>query len=363
VTGGRGVRLFELVRSYADLGEHRTGTTADAATVDWFADELVARGAVVERRTFDFEQYSVDWEVAIDGEAVTSLPLFYQGVGNAETSAPARAAVDAFGLLVSGGDDVPATEGEVLVVATTGADGRLVVPNRKPLLRPGPFVLLIPGALADGIDDASITVRIEASMVDGRSANVLGRFGNSERPLVVATPLSGWFRCAGERGTGIALALDIASAIAPEHPVVVAGTSGHELVDLGLQRFLTGGRPDACAVLHIGASAAAAQSPTQPVELSTGRFARAAVPDQAGIAEALAPAGLTPTFIDADAARDPASWAGEAREWCGLGVPLVSLTGYFPLFHTPDDLPDAATSPQLLERVHDALVEAARVLA
>ena len=54
---------------------------------------------------------------------------------------------------------------------------------------------------------------------------------------------------------------------------------------------------------------------------------------------------------------------GEAQEWCTLGVPLVSLTGYYPFFHTPKDVPAVATTPGLLTRTADALTEAAVLLS
>jgi hypothetical protein len=39
------------------------------------------------------------------------------------------------------------------------------------------------------------------------------------------------------------------------------------------------------------------------------------------------------------------------------------MAGGFPLFHTPEDVPDRATSPVLLERVYHAAVDMARILA
>jgi hypothetical protein len=54
---------------------------------------------------------------------------------------------------------------------------------------------------------------------------------------------------------------------------------------------------------------------------------------------------------------------GEARAWCALGRPLLSIAGRFSLFHTPEDVPERATAPALLERVAHAVLEAARLVA
>ena len=83
----------------------------------------------------------------------------------------------------------------------------------------------------------------------------------------------------------------------------------------------------------------------------------------AAIAAAFAPLAKAPVIVaDADRAR-PESWVGEAREWCTLDRPLISMAGGFPLFHTPEDVPERATTPALLERVYHAALAAARVLA
>jgi hypothetical protein len=64
--------------------------------------------------------------------------------------------------------------------------------------------------------------------------------------------------------------------------------------------------------------------------------------------EVLAPAGFP-------VRSNPARWLGEAEEWVRLGTPLLSLTSRFPLFHTPHDLPEHATSPEQLEVTHTAV--------
>jgi hypothetical protein len=204
--------------------------------------------------------------------------------------------------------------------------------------------------------------------VPGRSANLIARLGppspDRER-LLLTTPLSGWFRCAGERGTGIAVMLAVAERLAAEGvPLLLNGNSGHELVDVGAHRFAAE-KPDVRAVVHFGASVAAGEPDGMGgLHLTAALGIRAWAPGrEAALAAAFAPLGKTPAFVaDADRARVDA-WVGEARAWCTLDRPLVSMAGRFPLFHTPEDMPERATTPALLERAFAAALAAARSLA
>ena len=58
---------------------------------------------------------------------------------------------------------------------------------------------------------------------------------------------------------------------------------------------------------------------------------------------------------------NPAQWLGEGEEWVRLSTPLLSLTSRFPLFHTPQDLPEHSTSPEQLEVTHTAVNRAAQL--
>lgn len=60
---------------------------------------------------------------------------------------------------------------------------------------------------------------------------------------------------------------------------------------------------------------------------------------------------------------DPPQWFGESALWVGTGsAPVLSLVGFGPAYHTPGDRPDATTSPELLERVYDAVSSGLRVV-
>ena len=82
--------LYSIVDEYASLGDHRTGTQVDWDTTEWFCNELERCGARFEISRFEVAIYRADWRVAIDGEDVPSMPLFYEGVGRVQTTAVTR---------------------------------------------------------------------------------------------------------------------------------------------------------------------------------------------------------------------------------------------------------------------------------
>lgn len=220
---------------------------------------------------------------------------------------------------------------------------------------------LVSGFVADLLERASV-VRLEAGFDVGPagSANAIARLGPpGDHPVIITTPLTGWFGCAGERGTGIVVALRLARWMAAEHPVLFVGTTGHELGYLGIRAAVRSGALDgARAVIHVGASLAAAKDPEDP---TTFTDQRAAVTNLVGaprhdLDEAMA------TSDGPAVAAEHQPWLGEAEVLEVLDVPMLSVLGRFPLFHTPDDVPARATSPELLGRAMTAMQRAAAVL-
>jgi hypothetical protein len=110
-----------------------------------------------------------------------------------------------------------------------------------------------------------VTVRLTGRMEETTAVNVIGRL--VRRPdapwVVVSTPSSGWFTCAGERGPGVALLLALAEW-ARQRPdglnYFFVANSGHELDYLGARLLHDAGRAPAPADtrvwLHLGASIA-----------------------------------------------------------------------------------------------------------
>src|SRR5262245_64480219 len=258
-----GEHLYQLVQAYAALGEHRTGTPVDQATIAWVATELGTRGARVDTVPYQFERYVAHCRLLADAAEVEALPLYYEAVGEVHSSRlhVAELAFDAHRNAPQL-DEVVArarmSGADAAILATSGAGGHLISLNRAPVLGSGFPTVLVPGAVLPILRQAAVHLELDARLEPSASATVIGHLGQGDAtpPVVVATPLSGWFRCAGGRGTGIAITLQLATDLAARWPVMVVGTTGHELHYLGLRRFLAAHALHPSAVIHLGASLA-----------------------------------------------------------------------------------------------------------
>lgn len=375
-----GTRLYRLVTEYAAIGHHRTGTAEDEACRDWLGSELIRSGAIVRRHEYDFDRYDARWECSIDGEEVQALPLYYEAVGQVETDRPYTAELELeqveldvtrFGRRFDVVRADARREGAKAIVCPTVMRGHdfLAVPNRRVAPGAGLPTLLVPGGLAPRLREAHVALRFEAATRPARSADIVASFGAStyDGAFVLATPLSGWFEAAGERGTGIAIAIEIARVLAGRAPTVVVFTTGHELDHLGIRRLLAADNIRPRAIFFIGANVAAGVHDTRTGLLrhSDRGWKRASVSARAGEFEA-ALAELPGAFIEVPSAwsRDPEAWGGEAREWCSFGAPMVAIAGgIFPFFHALGDTPERSTSPSLVGSAYRAVLRVAEVLA
>lgn len=360
-----GDRLFNQVQEYSDLGFHRTGTPVDVATIEWFERQLLDMGARVERAPYRFPRYDAEWSLTVDGRELKSHPLYYEAVGNFDVTSPFVGTINISGsqptvdeierlkqkALKSGADG--------MVIGTTGRNGHVVVPNREPVLGGGFPTILAAGVFLERLQQGDVHMALDAEITEAESANVIGRIGDGDftRPVVVTTPLSGWFNCAGERGTGIAIALELAKSLAQNYPVIVIGATGHELENFGAKKHLETISEKPAAIIHMGASvAAAARGADGSLVISPTRHARTSATGEVAqdIEQALVPGQFA--FES-----NPPLYMGEGAEWARLGAPLLSFAGPFPLFHTPEDVPENATSPEIMQVVCDAVIEASHI--
>ncbi|MEZ5375896.1 MAG: hypothetical protein R2733_05230 [Acidimicrobiales bacterium] len=342
-----GSSLYRLVAEYGGFEHHRTGTEHERETQAWLGDHLTDRGAVVRTATYDFDQFVVaEHHVTLDGEAVEAMPLWYAGAGHHDTSDVDRI-VWPFAGGNHGTDDAWASliGTRPTVAATAGLDGKLGVPNRAPRFTLDQPVSLIAGSFAEQLLEADVRVVADFHRTTGESVNVFGRFGGeSASPLVITTPMTGWFACAGERGTGIAIAIELATRLGGERPVLFVGTTGHEIGYLGVDRLVNeAGFGTPAAIVHIGASTAAGVVLDGEGTLSPTRLALSSLPaaDGRAVVDAAADGGL-------NVLENPPDWFGEGEMLKRLDVPLLSFVGTFPDFHTPLDVVERVTTPSML---------------
>jgi hypothetical protein len=149
-------------------------------------------------------------------------------------------------------------------------------------------------------------------------------------PLVVMTPRSGWWTCAGERSGGIAAWLETARAVSATKPVRdvhFLASSGHELGQIGLDAYLEHRAAlvtQAKLWLHFGANIGAGrQIRLQSVDAEAQSQGVEALAKQGLVASQIVPLGTAP--------------GGEAGTIFRRHGRYLSLQGDNPLFHNPAD--------------------------
>jgi hypothetical protein len=358
-----GDALYRLVQAYSAFGDHRTGSAADAQTAAWFAQQLRERGAQVRLEPFDFAAEEAQAAVTIAGQPVQALPLRGHGQGEVDDEHPFIAEVpvldkdEASKALLDAIAQAHAAGARSVVVATRNPLGELQVPNATDAAGDALPVVLVPGRMADGLRHGPVRLHFSGHDTTGHSGNVIGEFGDvSRRPIVIATPLSCWFACAAERGSGVAVALALAQHLAPRFPVLVVGTTGHELLPrVGLQHYLANHHVEPLLLVHLGANVALGEAGADGgVQWAGKRVVGLRMPPPVAqrVLPALAAMQLKPYV-------NPPHWLGEGAIWAGAtDAPMMSFVGAGAQFHTPADTPEKATGPALLEQAADGIAHA-----
>ena len=382
--------LMADVRAYYEFGVHRTAHEGDRRTSDWLAERFRALGLETSEHPFTLRQFYLD-EASI-ADASGRLEAFPLWLPRATGPGGVR------GRLVRGEADTPAADLRGAVVWIEGApprpalEGRAVAAGAAAILfetndRAGSGELVAQNAerqyvdverpvptLSFGAADAErlrrsigrdVTVRLTGRMDNAaRARNIVGRLERRRDAewIVISTPSSGWFTCAGERGPGIAILLALAEwAVARPDGLnyLFVGTSGHELDFLGARLFhgahLAPPPERTRAWLHLGASIA-----TPPWEHVGGVWRPTAT-----VTTGTLQASEELASILRDAFRDLPMYAlrtdirlGEFRNlvdhgYRGLGV----VGGSNPWFHVPRDTPDTV-APATLSAVTRATARA-----
>lgn len=357
-----GDQAYRLVRAYAGIGAHRTGSPDDARTAQWVARELSAAGAAVELRPYSYNRFDATADLEVDGRTIEAMPLYYSAVGRFALKSPAVAEIDAhdederLALHLRELRDRVRKNSDGLVLITRCPTDELCALNRSE----GEF-LDFPAVLIAGSDRervrARCVVNFTASIAKDRSSNVIARFPRAvagRRSAIVTTPLTGWFSCAGERGCGIAVALHVASELSRYLPVTLLATTGHEIGFIGGYELGRSFDEDPEFIVHIGACIA--NRTTELTAVCSAELARAE-----SISATLAPIGVRMRVPERPG--DPHYWIGESKCWAFRNRPMLSIAGLAPQFHTRGDLAERTTSPALLEASLRPIGEAACALA
>lgn len=389
-----GQALFADVRRYADIGDHRSGSAQDHLTSEWLAAELSRAGLKTRLNPWTFQQFDLRaHRFTVMGESVESFPLWWpdptgpEGIaahlmdaGEEDLSGnigfvslgPVRGASvlpgDAVGQVVSA---AARKRARALVIATRSPAGELVALNAMSGLTPWPIpVLLVGGREEARLAEAARAGAAAQVLIDGKldytakAYEVIGELKRGPGHIVISTPSSGWFRCAGERGPGIALWLALARWAARRSggpSITFVASSGHELESLGIRQFTGKDAPAPEQVrswLHLGAGIATWDyefGPAGPKRLNRASAARRLMTNHEELIPILTRhfdtlSGLTPVLT--------AEPFGEMTLMAQEGYRLWGIAGGSAFHHMPGDLPDRITAPELLEPVARALAGA-----
>ncbi len=387
-------RLMASVQTYYDFGVHRTAHEGDVKTSDWLAERFRAIGLETSEHTWSLRQFSLDEASIDDSEGrVEAFPLWLPRATGPDgvrarlvpadaTTPPAdlRGAIAWLQIGEGPGATRPALErraveaGAVAVLFETNdraGTGEFVAQNAERRYvdaeRPVP-TLTFGAAHTERLRRSvgrEVTVRLTGRMDESASArNVVGRVTRqSDRDwIVVSTPSSGWFTCAGERGPGVAMLLALAEwAVSRSDGLnyLFVATSGHELDFLGARLFheahLAPAPERTRAWLHLGASIA-----TPPWEevggvlRPSGQVTTGTLQASEELASIMREAfSQLPMYTLRTDTR-----IGEFRDltehgYRGLGV----VGGSNPWFHVPRDTPDTV-APATLSAVTRATASA-----
>jgi hypothetical protein len=361
--------MSALAQGLADdvkLGEHRVGTEAERQTAQWLQARLQALSYSTQLDTFAVRTVlDPSASVRIGDLSVVGFPQWLppsQSLGKTFTgpilSLDDPQSVAAIRVLdkpvpfaanwIPKLDDIvnaaKAKNATALIMAINhSADGLFVANQHSHDSFPIPVVLIAKRDLPELVKRISnvpenAQLQIGGREVQAQSINVVAKKPGVGKTIVLSTPLTGWFQCGGERGPGIALWLHIAALHAKsERPVVLLGTGSHEVGHFGMDHALlhSAPKPDNVALwVHFGASLGATKLDAQ------FRFkspqALIARPTSEAFAKTHLSANL-PIYVPGNN-----TTLGEAGQVIAAGHErFVGMSGFFPSFHTPEDLGQA----------------------
>lgn len=388
-----GEKLYEDVIAYYNLGEHRTASEVDLRTSQWLLDQLRAAGLKATLHSFTLRQFSVrQTRLMIGQQSIRAFPLWFPrptgatpisaGLALFESNAEpgslrGRIALVTFpasaGAAMHQGSIhsrivlAAANAGASAVVAITeGATREIIALNSPAGAEPWPVPVVLAGQRDGPALAAAAGLRAKASLVlegeddsEATAKNVVARVDRGKDLIVVSTPQSGWFRCAGERGPGIAMFLGLArwaSKRSTGASFLFVSTSAHELGGVGMKSFLNELAPPPERVLcwiHLGAGIATYSWEETETGLKRLREADPArllmtSPDLVPLLTASFAGlpGLTPTVSRA---------VGEFEFMLKAGYRIFGIAAGHRFHHTPADSPET-TGPEILGPVGSALI-------
>jgi hypothetical protein len=288
-------RMEADLNRYAAFGGKMSGGHGDDAAGDWLSATLSSLDYTVRRDSFDMPFFAdAEAQLAVGGRGVTLLPLAISKQTPSEGLQGPLVRVSEANMNIAdvAGSialvDLPHARwssveplrtplaalfrrGAIAAVIITNGPSGLAIQLNVDATRPafaGPVAMLAPADAAPLLIAASgnLPGRLVLRMTTGTrpAFNIVGERPMTGAPkIIVSTPRSGWFACAGERGPGVAVWLELARTLpraVPAASLVFLCTSGHEYENHGIAQLLRHDMPAPEATLlwlHLGANVAA----------------------------------------------------------------------------------------------------------
>ena len=288
-------RVAAAVQAYDSQGDHRTATEGDVAAANWLAAETLKAGCEAVLEPFDLSR--VDPRacyVRASDRRIDGVPLFDAsftddrglsgrlgplgseaeiGLTESEPSRLTDPGSEARRAVLT---EVRQSRHKAVILITRGSRPGLFLLNAPAFTKPfGPPTLQVSSSEAAWLHEQArlgteVTFVANVDRTPAQASNVVAQLAGSDHnlaPIVVSTPRSGWWTCAGERGGGLACWLEAVRALAvlkPKRDCLFAAFSGHEISWLGMRDYLRR-RPDlvkrAHLWLHFGANIGVPQQP------------------------------------------------------------------------------------------------------
>jgi hypothetical protein len=275
-----GEQLYRDVVAYDELGPHRTASPQDLATTAWLEKNFKEAGFDVARQPLDVTYHEpLAHHLTVKSEKIEGFPL-WPPMQTPESGIEAPLAflspdcpvanmqgkiavmrLPYVGRGVSLGRpeyrkpviDALKMGAAALVIITEGPAGDLIALNALPpggLGKDTPLapMLLVPGRVSAQLTEAAkqsekaqLILRVK-TREKAQAFNLACRLKCGPRWIVLSTPQSGWFHCAGERGPGVAIELALARWAAQRKSDIslyCLVTSGHEVAGIGADSGFT----------------------------------------------------------------------------------------------------------------------------
>ena len=360
-----GKEAYNLVTKFESFSPHRTGGVGNQKVIDWLTNYLRVSSWKVHLEDFSYQHY--EGEFKSQTYQIEGMLLYYSVLGKGKIENPLFFRLDD-GMESNLINSSNLHEVEELIIQKlvsdaqlSGYDGLILESISKSehlsaINSHSAYDLNFPIILVDKEtfnyirDKRDFSISYEASVVKNQSSNILAtcNIRKKECPFVITTPISGWFSCAGERGCGISIALLVAREIAKYHSVDLVFANGHELGYRGAYKFVESYEKKPKAVLHLGSCLANKNTDF------TGTCYSNNFKD---ISNNLTKLGILTKSPDNNISEN--EWVGESKCWAAKNVPMLSVAGTNPYFHTEADVTPSVTSPKLLDGFIKTLSKAA----